>query len=153
MDGQIGDTIGVDAVVRELGITSRTLRYYEEIGLLTPVARTPGGHRLYDQSAIERLKNVIRLKENLGFSLQEIRNVMEAEQELEALRKNFRESKAAGDEEDKRHALDSYIRILEDLVATMDSKIQSLTSMRQAYQERLERSIRFRSEKFKTEES
>lgn len=134
----------VESVARELGITARTLRYYEELGLITPASRTPGGHRQYDQQAIDRLKNVIRLKNNVGFSLQEIREVLDAERSLELLKHDFRQGEH--DDDSRARLLDSYIEVLRRLVEKLDSKIENLNAMRRTYHERLERSIRFRSE-------
>ncbi len=53
------------------GKTSRTLHFYEELGLLTPASRTKGGFRLYARSAVLRVQWIERLQE-LGFSLQEV---------------------------------------------------------------------------------
>ncbi|HMC05910.1 MAG TPA: MerR family transcriptional regulator [Solirubrobacterales bacterium] len=49
------------------GITPRTIRYYEEIGLLpSPAGRQAGRHRLYDEDSVERIRELVRLKELLG---------------------------------------------------------------------------------------
>ncbi|MFB5191727.1 helix-turn-helix domain-containing protein [Alicyclobacillus fastidiosus] len=135
----------VEAVVRRLGVTPRTLRYYEEVGLITPTARTSGGHRLYDENTIDRLEQIIRLKENLGFSLQGIREILEAQESLESLRQTFRKEGQSLDEQ--KVVVDRYIEVLGGLIDKMDQKIESVTAMRDMYQEKLNRSIRFRDEK------
>ena len=56
------------------GVTGRTLRYYEELGLLQP-QRTAGGHRLYPPDAVESLARIKNMQ-SLGFSLQTIRKVL-----------------------------------------------------------------------------
>ncbi len=140
--------ISVETVVRELGITPRTLRYYEEVGLVTPTARTRGGHRLYNQSSMDLLKQILRLKENLGFSLQEIRETLDAEQSLEALRNTFHQSNQNLD--NQRSMVDRYIEVLRNLIKKMDTKIESVSTMRNMYKERLERSIRFREDEMET---
>lgn len=53
------------------GFTSATLRYYEQIGLLPEVSRTPAGYRIYDQRTLDRLAFIARAKQ-LGCSLDEI---------------------------------------------------------------------------------
>ena len=58
-------------VVDRSGFSAATLRYYEEIGILPPSARTPAGYRLYDDHALDRLAFVARAKQ-LGCSLDEI---------------------------------------------------------------------------------
>lgn len=58
-------------VCRQLELSARTLRYYEELGLLPGVRRRSGGRRVYDAGAIERLRFIQKLKQ-LGLSLEEI---------------------------------------------------------------------------------
>lgn len=57
------------------GRTERTLRFYEELGLLEPNSRTKGGFRLYDSAALLRIHWISRLQE-LGFSLPEIKDFL-----------------------------------------------------------------------------
>jgi MerR family transcriptional regulator, repressor of the yfmOP operon len=62
-------------VAREVGTTTRTIRYYEEIGLLEPAGDRPaGGHRAYNAADVERLREILRLKDALGISLDELRD-------------------------------------------------------------------------------
>src|SRR5678816_3104539 len=60
-------------------LTQRTLRYYEEKGLLSPPTRMDGGFRLYSSDDMERIDRVRQLKELLGFSLAEIKEMLEFE--------------------------------------------------------------------------
>ena len=70
-----------------VGTTARTIRYYEEIGLLARSDERPsGGHRTYDERDIERLQDALRLKALLGLSLEELKTVLEAEEARAALR-------------------------------------------------------------------
>jgi DNA-binding transcriptional MerR regulator len=72
------------------GTTARTIRYYEEIGLLPETGeRASGAHRLYDESDVERLQEVLRLKELLGVSLDELRELIAAERARAALRSEW----------------------------------------------------------------
>lgn len=57
------------------GKTARTLHFYEELGLLRPAGRTPGGFRLYDDTSVLRIRWIERLQD-LGFSLQEIQDFL-----------------------------------------------------------------------------
>jgi DNA-binding transcriptional MerR regulator len=72
------------------GTTPRTIRYYEEIGLL-PVAggREPGAHRTYAEADVERLTDLLRLKDLLGVSLEELKELVEAEGARAALRREW----------------------------------------------------------------
>lgn len=66
----------IGQVAELTGTTPRTIRYYEEIGLLRAAAgRERGSHRLYEQEDVERLQEVLRLKRLLGLSLEELREL------------------------------------------------------------------------------
>jgi len=68
-------------VARLVGTTPRTIRYYEEIGLLAEApARPSGQHRLYTSAEVERLREVMRLKDLLGVSLEELKTLLTAEE-------------------------------------------------------------------------
>ena len=79
-------------VAKLAGTTPRTIRYYEEIGLL-PVAggREPGAHRTYAEADVERLTELLRLKDLLGLSLVELKELVEAEGARAALRREWQE--------------------------------------------------------------
>jgi DNA-binding transcriptional MerR regulator len=74
---QIGDVASL------VGLSLRTVRHYEDSGLVLPAARTPGGFRLYDEQAIDRLRLIMKMKP-LGFSLEEMRILIETRSRLEA---------------------------------------------------------------------
>jgi DNA-binding transcriptional MerR regulator len=74
-------------VARLAGTTPRTIRYYEEIGLLPDAdARVAGAHRLYAEADVERLREVMRLKSLLGVSLDELKELIAAEDARAAVR-------------------------------------------------------------------
>jgi DNA-binding transcriptional MerR regulator len=77
----------IGEVAARTGTTARTIRYYEELGLLPASgARPSGAHRVYDDADVERLQDVLRLKELLGVSLDELRELVAAERARAALR-------------------------------------------------------------------
>jgi DNA-binding transcriptional MerR regulator len=77
----------IGEVARRVGTTPRTIRYYEEIGLLPAEgARESGRHRLYGERDVQRLRDALRLKELLGVSLDELKELLEAEEARAALR-------------------------------------------------------------------
>lgn len=80
----------IGEVAKLAGTTPRTIRYYEEIGLL-PVAgeREPGAHRTYAEADVERLTELLRLKDLLGVSLEELKELVEAEGARAALRREW----------------------------------------------------------------
>ena len=69
--------VQIGEVVSRTGLSHRTLRYYEEMGLLTPSSRTDGGFRLYGEADIERLLLITPMKP-LGFSIEEMRQLVDA---------------------------------------------------------------------------
>jgi DNA-binding transcriptional MerR regulator len=83
-------TLRIGEVARMTGTTPRTIRYYEEIGLLPSAGdRAAGKHRLYGQREVERLRDALRLKELLGLGLDELRELLEAEEARAALREEW----------------------------------------------------------------
>jgi DNA-binding transcriptional MerR regulator len=77
----------IGEVARLVGTTPRTIRYYEELGLLPGgEPREAGRHRLYGEADVERLREARRLKELLGVSLEELRELLEAQDARSALR-------------------------------------------------------------------
>ena len=67
----------VHEVSEQTGVSIRTLQYYDKIGLLSPSMRTEAGYRLYDETALERLQQILLFRE-LEFSLDEIRTILNA---------------------------------------------------------------------------
>ena len=77
-------------LARRAGTTPRTIRYYEELGLLPAAAeRDAGRHRTYSEDDVERLEQLLRLKDLLGLTLEELRGVVEAEDARNALREEW----------------------------------------------------------------
>ena len=80
-------SLRIGDVAKLAGTTPRTIRYYEEIGLLPQApARPSGGHRLYTPTEVERLREAMRLKELLGVTLQELKDLLTAEEARAAVR-------------------------------------------------------------------
>ncbi len=74
-----GRLLRIHEAAAEVGLTPRSVRYYEEIGLLTPAARSEGDYRLYDDTDLERLRFIKGLRDDAGFSLAEIARLLEDE--------------------------------------------------------------------------
>jgi DNA-binding transcriptional MerR regulator len=80
----------IGELARRVGTTPRTIRYYEELGLLSgSLTRPAGGHRLYGEDDVSHLRELIRLRELLGLSLEELGAVVEAEEARALLRAEF----------------------------------------------------------------
>jgi len=86
----MGGGLRIGDVARLAGTTPRTIRYYEEIGLLpASSARERGAHRTYAEEDVERLADLLRLKDLLGLSLEELKALVEAEDARAALRREW----------------------------------------------------------------
>ena len=106
----------IQEVAAEVGLTPRSIRYYEEIGLLEPAARSEGAYRLYDASDIARLRFIRGLRDDAGFSLAQIGQLLEDE----AARERNRERFQATEDPTERRA------ILIDALARVDGQIDTL---------------------------
>ena len=83
----------IGEVAEVLGTTPRTIRYYEEIGLLgCEPAREQGKHRVYTQADVDRVREIMRLRDLLGLSLEEVSALLEAEDARAQLRREIRET-------------------------------------------------------------
>ena len=90
MSASMDRELRIGEVAKLAGTTPRTIRYYEEIGLL-PAAdgRQPGAHRTYAEADAERLTELLRLKDLLGLSLEELKELVEAEGVRAELRREW----------------------------------------------------------------
>lgn len=76
----------IGEVAERVRVSERTLRYYEELGLVTPSEHTPGGNRRYTEDDVARVEQIRHLQSLVGFNLDEIRLVLDARDRLDALR-------------------------------------------------------------------
>ena len=81
--------IRIGELARRVGATPRTVRYYEELGLLPGHGRRHGSHRLYDADDEARLAELIRIRDLLGLSLADLRAWAAAEEARAALRERW----------------------------------------------------------------
>jgi DNA-binding transcriptional MerR regulator len=128
-------------VADRVGVTTRTIRYYEELGLLgTASARTKGAHRLYTEADIARLEELIRLRDLLGLTLEELVALAEAEEARAALRNQWAES--ATDSERAR-IVEAAIPLVERQLELVRSRQERLSEFADELSEKL-RSLRKR---------
>jgi MerR family transcriptional regulator, repressor of the yfmOP operon len=122
--------IRIGEVAERVGITPRTIRYYEEIGLLPDAERAKGAHRLYDDADVERLAELKRLRDLLNLSLEELKELVEVEEARAALRRRFHST----DSESER------LRIV-DAAAPLVERQLELVRRRKRELEKLEREL------------
>jgi DNA-binding transcriptional MerR regulator len=126
-----------------VGLTARSVRYYEELGLLRPAARSEGDYRLFDESDLERLRFIKGLRDEAGFALAEIAQLLEDE----AARQRDREAyDATPDPLERRRILRARIETYERQTATLQTKIDRLRAMVEQAQARRECSLRMLDE-------
>jgi DNA-binding transcriptional MerR regulator len=111
-----GRLIRIQEAAAEVRLTPRSVRYYEELGLLKPAARSDGDYRLYDDTDVERLRFIKALRDDAGFSLAEIAQMLEDEAARE---RGHAEYHATTDPVER-------MRILHDRLARFDHQIEML---------------------------
>jgi MerR family transcriptional regulator, repressor of the yfmOP operon len=80
----------IGEVAELTGVTTRTIRYYEEIGLLPGADdRAQGKHRAYSEADVERIREIIRLRDLLGLSLDQLAVLLDAETARASLRREL----------------------------------------------------------------
>lgn len=80
----------IDEVAKQTGLTQRTIRYYEQIGLLPSPPRTVGGTRYYSQEHIDLFKKITNARDVMGFTLQELQEFISLEDTLLEQRTEYR---------------------------------------------------------------
>ncbi|MFG3140115.1 MerR family transcriptional regulator [Streptomyces sp. NPDC048211] len=101
-------------VVRMSGVTSRTLRHYDEIGLLPPAGTGSNGHRFYEEAGLLRLQRILLMRE-LGLGLREIRRVLDERTDpVSALREHSRRLR------EERDRLDTLVRTVERTITELE---------------------------------
>lgn len=125
-------SLKVGTVARCSGVTIRTLRYYEEIGLLSPSGRTEGGHRLYERPDLMRLQQIKSLQQ-LGFSLDQVRDTLQRrrfsplrllEVQIEGLKKQIEQQRVLCQ---RLEALAARLRASDE--ASVDEILQTIEDM------------------------
>jgi DNA-binding transcriptional MerR regulator len=135
----------IEQVATRTGFTKRTLRYYEEVGLLPPTGRTEGNYRRYSKADIERLERIKNLRGLLGFSLNEIRELLEAEDERGQIKVAYQhETEALA----KIAQLDRADEIIHTQLHIIEQKIAGLEQMQASLQTKLEQHKQRRNQLF-----
>ena len=130
MSDEPAEVTQIGALAKQLNITTRTIRYYEEIGLMGTVDRQEGRTRSYDKDDVLRLKFILKMK-SLGISLKEIQELSDIfdihEQEFSSITPKL-------------------IEILDHHITLLDEKMISLSSLRQEIVEYRQRIMNMLSE-------
>jgi DNA-binding transcriptional MerR regulator len=137
-------SLRIGDVARLAGTTPRTIRYYEEIGLLAEAPTRPSGqHRLYTHAEVERLREVMRLKDLLGVSLEELKTLLAAEEARAEVRAQLQRDDVRP--ERRRELLDEALGHLErqlELVRHRSAELAKLEHELSETRKRVKRRIR-----------
>ncbi|MBV7697323.1 MerR family transcriptional regulator [Streptomyces sp. TRM70350] len=127
----------IGEVAERTGLSLRTIRHYEEVGLVIPSARSKGGFRLYTDSDVERLM-VIRRMKPLDFSLEEMRDLLDITDRLAAT-----DAPPAGEERERlRERLDSYRKVADARCETLRARLEMAEDFAATLRRRLQADAR-----------
>jgi DNA-binding transcriptional MerR regulator len=126
----------IGEVAEATGLTQRTIRYYEELGLLPAPERTQGDFRLYTAQDVHRLAEIARLKELLGITLAEIKDILLADEAREQLKSQLME---AADAQAQVARLLEVERLTSSQLAILDRKMAQMAEMKADLEARLAR--------------
>jgi DNA-binding transcriptional MerR regulator len=118
--------VRIQETADEVGLTTRSVRYYEEPGLLKPAARSEGDYRLYDETDLERLRFIKGLRDDAGFALAEIAQLLEDEAARERGHAAYH---ATTDPAERRRLLSERVVSYERQIETLRRKIGRLQTM------------------------
>ncbi len=120
------ETFRIGEVAELTGTTPRTIRYYEEIGLLpTGAARELGKHRCYTQADVERVQEILRLRNLLGLSLEQLSQLLAAEEARAEIRREIAQSE---DPQEQR-------RLLSDALGHITTQLDLVRGRRRQLEE------------------
>ncbi len=137
-----GKPLRIGEAAEQASTTVRTVRYYEEVGLLPgSEERSHGEHRTYSDADVERLREILQLKELLNLSLDELRGLVEAEEARAVIRERYRSSTDAAERErllqEAAHHLDRQLALVRDRRTALGELEERLAERREQVAERL----------------
>jgi DNA-binding transcriptional MerR regulator len=138
----------IGEVAERTGVTQRTLRFYEEKGLLRPPSRMEGGFRLYSEDDVKRVEKIRKLQDLLGISLADIKEMVDAEAILRELRAQYRPE---AELPEKRRHLEKAIEVTQAQYAIVQQKVSQMREMETQLEERLKLFERWMAELEKLE--
>lgn len=130
-ENENNECISIGTLARNTGVTTRTLRYYEEMGIMSPSCRNEGSTRAYTSDDVRKLKFVLKLKE-LGLTIREM-------QELDRVYAEAKET---------NKIIPLLVEMLDNHINTLDEKMSKLSSLRKEIVEYRKRMV----EKFQLSE-
>jgi DNA-binding transcriptional MerR regulator len=116
--------VGIGAAAAKAGVSQRALRYYQQLGLLTPRGCTPGGLRRYSEEDLARVARIRQLQTLLGLNLDEIAVVLRGEDRMAEIRLAYHDHGTSRAE--RRELVRESLDLQQDLRATVETKRQGI---------------------------
>jgi DNA-binding transcriptional MerR regulator len=121
----------IEEVAKRSGLTKRTIRYYEELGILAPPDRSHGKIRLYTETDIETLQRIVNAKEVLGYSLQDLLHFISIGNTIESQCQNYKHHlETSMDQTERRSRLLEIEKNTTDQLELIDEKILKIHEVR-----------------------
>jgi DNA-binding transcriptional MerR regulator len=124
----------IGEVADRTSVTQRTLRFYEERGLLKPPTRMDGGFRLYSENDVGRVEQIKRMQSLLGLTLAEIKEMVEAEEVREELDATFRPDRPV---DERIQRVSRRIEVTQRQYDIIASKLTAMEEMREDLEAKL----------------
>jgi DNA-binding transcriptional MerR regulator len=121
---QEGQLLGIGAAAARAGVSERALRYYQQLGLITPCGSTPGGMRRYSEDDLARVARIRQLQVLLGFNLDEVAVVLRHEDRMAQIKRAYRHENTSDAE--RRELVRESLQLQHDLRATVVAKRQAI---------------------------
>jgi MerR family transcriptional regulator, repressor of the yfmOP operon len=121
---ETGQLLGIGAAAERAGVSQRALRYYQQIGLLTPCSCTPGGLRRYSEDDLARVARIRQLQELLGLDLDAIARVLHDEDRMAQIRRVYFDEGTSRQE--RRELLRESLSLQQRLRDTVEAKRQGI---------------------------
>jgi len=117
----------IGEVAELTGTTARTIRYYEEIGLLDSAPeRAQGKHRVYTRADVDRVREIIRLRDLLGLSLEQLSQLLEAESARAHLRDELQHTE---DPAERKRILEELLTHISNQLELVQGRLSELTDL------------------------
>jgi len=115
-----GELLGIGAAAQKAGVSQRALRYYQQLGLITPCSCTPGGMRRYSDADLARVARIRQLQTLLGLNLDEIALVLRSEDRMAEIKRAYFDEGTGCAE--RRELVRESLALQQELRATVEAK-------------------------------
>jgi len=124
-DGIVDRPFRIQEAAREVGLTPRAIRHYEDMGLLRP-GRSEGSYRLYEVADLDRLRTIRSLRDDAGFSVTDIAELLDDDDHRDRAKEKWR---STHDPAEQRRIGTERLARLDRRLSLLDAKIARLTAM------------------------